>query len=252
MQYNNSSDRDEIQEKPLDDYFDGSEHSHFKRNGLGRSSNKRFSKGDMPLIIIGAAVLILIVFLISIALKSGSPEGDIRITDMENRLKKMEEQFQQLGNVQEQMNLIELQDKKMAQLIDRVGQLESEQDLKWTQTEKKSEPSKPKAKVEVVQKPEAAVPNVETETSQQPIAPKPKVKAAAPQKPVVAKKTVPVRKTAVVAPKNTQDMHQVQTGETVFSIAKRYGLKVAALQQMNPSMKGNDIFPGQKLKVSAR
>ncbi len=268
MQYNAPSEKEQIQERPLDDYFDGSEHSHFKRRSFGRSEGKRFSRGDLPLIIIGVVVLILVVFLITTALRSSSTEGDVRLADLEERVKKLEEQLLQVGNVRDQMNSIELQDKKLTQLIDRVSQLESEQDLKWTQVEKKTEPAKPKPKLEAPLAADTPQPKTEPEPAQKPAPSQPKDKpvlaqkpvtaapqkpaAAAPQKSVTAPKPPAQAKNESPAAKKAPDMHEVKAGDTVFSIAKRYGMKVAVLQQMNPVIKENRIVPGQKLRVKAQ
>ena len=55
--------------------------------------------------------------------------------------------------------------------------------------------------------------------------------------------TIQARKTAV---------HVVQSGETLYRIAGRYGMSLAELRRLNGLAKNQFIFPGQKLKVFAK
>ncbi|MFC1867964.1 LysM peptidoglycan-binding domain-containing protein [Thermodesulfobacteriota bacterium] len=43
--------------------------------------------------------------------------------------------------------------------------------------------------------------------------------------------------------------HEVQRGETLFGIAKKYGLSVDELRDMNKLSKDKSIYPGQKLLI---
>ncbi len=218
MQYDEPSENEIIHEKPLDDYFDGSEHSSFRKRNVGHSMTRRFGRADLPMILIGIIVLVLVVFLIVVAMNSGGADGDVRIVDLENRLKKAEDQIVKLEEENEQLKLIELQEKKLSLLTDRVGRLEGEIALKWRQVEKKPDtPLNLNAKIE------------------------------APAK----GKTVAVKK-PVVTKKSANKIHHVKTGETMFSIAKQHGLSVDALRRLNPFLKGNEIFPGQQLKIAAQ
>ncbi|MDB6080094.1 MAG: N-acetylmuramoyl-L-alanine amidase [Akkermansiaceae bacterium] len=46
--------------------------------------------------------------------------------------------------------------------------------------------------------------------------------------------------------------HVVKQGETFYSIAKRYGLGPEALQDANPKVKANALYPGLTLKIGAK
>ena len=46
-------------------------------------------------------------------------------------------------------------------------------------------------------------------------------------------------------------VHVVKSGDTLSSIAQRYGLPLAALKRLNPAVKGKLLHPGQKLRVAA-
>ena len=43
--------------------------------------------------------------------------------------------------------------------------------------------------------------------------------------------------------------HKVKSGDTLYDIARRYGVTVKQLKQWNKLPPGNSIYPGQKLKV---
>jgi len=50
-----------------------------------------------------------------------------------------------------------------------------------------------------------------------------------------------------------QQTHTVQAGETIFTIARRYGLTVRQLKRNNPALDGgNVVYPGQTLVISYR
>ena len=52
------------------------------------------------------------------------------------------------------------------------------------------------------------------------------------------------------APREGSRYHRVKAGDTLWSVAKRYGLEVAELRRMNGlSPKASRIRPGQRLRV---
>jgi membrane-bound lytic murein transglycosylase D len=65
----------------------------------------------------------------------------------------------------------------------------------------------------------------------------------------LAKPTPPVVKEPVSPPSNKVSTHTVASGETLFSISKKYGISVSQLQSWN-DLSGNGIVLGQKLIVS--
>jgi len=65
--------------------------------------------------------------------------------------------------------------------------------------------------------------------------------------------TVPPRTTATSTPvltstMNTPQLHIVQQGDTLFSLARRYGVAVEAIQQAN-RLTGDNIYVGQQLLI---
>ena len=67
-----------------------------------------------------------------------------------------------------------------------------------------------------------------------------------------AKRQTPVRVKTEEGVKTEKGIHQVQPGETLYRIAKKYGLSVAELCRLNQMSKDQAIKPGQKLLVSTK
>jgi len=72
--------------------------------------------------------------------------------------------------------------------------------------------------------------------------------SGAPQPKTVAKKQPLASKNAEPA----AQFHQVQAGETLFSISRRYGLSVQQLRTYNDLAPNAAIYPGQKLKLGPK
>ena len=71
--------------------------------------------------------------------------------------------------------------------------------------------------------------------------------------PAVAKKEVPAvskKGTSSPGPQAKGRYHEVQRGETLFRIAKKYALSVDQLRRMNNLKESQAIYPGQKLLVA--
>ncbi len=59
------------------------------------------------------------------------------------------------------------------------------------------------------------------------------------------------QKDAFVVDKNStgNDVHVVKPGETLYSIAKQYNVKVENIQEVNPSITGGSLKTGEKIKI---
>jgi LysM repeat protein len=67
-----------------------------------------------------------------------------------------------------------------------------------------------------------------------------------------AKSEAPVRVQKKPPVKTETVYHQVQAGETLYRIAKKYGISLAELCRLNQISAGQAIKPGQKLLVSKK
>ena len=55
----------------------------------------------------------------------------------------------------------------------------------------------------------------------------------------------------VVNAQTTTQKHEVQSGETLYSIARQYNITVASLLQINPGLDADHIMAGQNINVPA-
>ena len=49
--------------------------------------------------------------------------------------------------------------------------------------------------------------------------------------------------------KPVEQYYSVRSGDTLYSIGRRYRMSINELYKLNPSIKGKDIYPGQKLRI---
>lgn len=59
----------------------------------------------------------------------------------------------------------------------------------------------------------------------------------------------PTKETGHTSSKQEKDIHKVASGETLYSIAKKYDLSVQELKNFNPGLEVNNLQVGQELKV---
>jgi LysM repeat protein len=216
MKFDDPMKDDSMEEKKDEKYFDGIEHSSLmkKRSGFNFSG----ATGMTVLLYLagGIAVAVLVGL---IALKSGKPLDPDRITGMDARIKQMEDRIIDLSLFETKLVGLEAQGEKLDRLTGRVNTLESNLAAILARMESRSQ--EPKKQVE------KSVPKSDAEV---------------PRKTVAEKQPPPS--------KDPEIYHHVRSGDTLYSISRRYDLSVAELKQLNPSLSGNKaIFPGQKLRI---
>lgn len=219
MKFDDPMKEDSIEEKRDENYFDGIEHTSFMKK---RPGFKPSSAAGMPVLLylIGGVVIVILIGMI--VLRSGKSFDPERMTGMDARIKQMEDRIIDLGLLEKKLDSIETQGQKLDQLTKRVNTLESNLSaiLERTATQSR-EPKKPIAKS--VQKSGGAVP----------------------------KKTVAEKKQS--SSKGSDVYHHVRSGDTLYSISRRYKLSVPELKQLNPSISGKKtIYPGQKLRIKKK
>ena len=216
MRFDDSIKDDSIEEKRDENYFDGIEHSSFmkKQSGLKLSSGT-----GKPLLLYLIGVIVVLVLVGMVVLKPGKPIDPDRLTGMDARIKQMEDRMIDLGLMEKKLVGIEAQGERFDRLIKRVDTMESNLTAILERfASQKQEPQKPVEKI---------VPQSTRE---------------------VPKKVVAETKPS--ASKASDIYHHVRSGDTLYSISRRYDLSVAELKQLNPSISGKKtIFPGQKLRI---
>ena len=165
--------------------------------------------------ILGGIGLVVIVFLLFMVLSW--PSDDInseRIQALEERIQGLEQKLATVGVVDQALNRIDNNEKEIALFMERVDRFEGTVTTQIDQIIK-----------------ELGVLHRKTGS-----APAPKAKAKQP----VAKSAEPKK----------IKVHEVKTGETLYSISRRYSLTVDQLRTYNNIGKDTAIRPGQKLKLS--
>jgi LysM repeat protein len=183
-------------------------------------------KSLKPLLMAGAGLLLAVVILLMVF--SGSPRtaDKEQLKNLEARLKLVEEKLGKLDWIDTGMARLDRKEKEIASFADRLSQVESTLNRKIDQLSKDT--AKPAAKP--------------AETP----APKPET-AAAKAEPPTAK---PAPAATKVAKETKGKIHEVQKGETLYGIGRRYGLSVDQVLKLNNLTLKDTIKPGQKLIVS--
>jgi len=226
--------------EPVEEYFNGLEHSSLKKSKIGL---KFPGVTEIPLVIAGAGLLVLIVFLsifiFTIFVQKpekvdveGKFDGklrsvDARINQLEGRLSKMEVIVQQLLEM-------ENRGEEIGPVVARINKLESEYssqlDLMSQKLDhyiKQQEEERKKLAALAVKPPEKTTQVSATKATQ-----------------VSATKA-----TQMPAKKSVKTYHHVQSGETLYSIGRKYKMSLDQLHGLNPSISGNAIYTGQKIRV---
>lgn len=178
---------------------------------------------SMKPVLIGGGILLVAVIVILMFL-SGAPksaEKDL-IKGLETRLKSIEEKLAKLDWIDTGMARLERKEKEIASISDRMAQLEGTltkrvDQLSKEMTKAPAKPSEPPA-----HKVESAAPKPE----------------AAPPKPAAPAKAEKDAKTRT---------HEVQKGETIFGISRKYKIPADQLMKINKLGPNDPIKPGQHL-----
>ncbi len=218
MNSNDSFKDNQTEKMPVDDYFDGIEHSAFQTRKTGFDLLKMMGT---PLFIIGAGIIVIVV-LAGIMLNKtgdtmniGGQEGtEIRIKKMEDRLTDMEKFEQKLAELENQL-------KKLDLLQNHMDRIEANLASQLNQFSSKFEAAMDKSAKER----------------------KTPLKADA--------KKAPVDNKQKTGSKTVGKYHQVRSGETLYGIGRDYNVSTEELYRLNPSLsRKSGIYPGQKIRIS--
>ncbi len=180
--------------------------------GLGK---KIFQRPDLPLKTIGIGLLVVVAAIIILVFVTDSDEDrhENKIIRLENRVQEIESQLADIGKA---FNESGATTKKTADLAARLDRLETSIHSRMGQ--------------------------ITTQVS-------------ALKKQVVAKKAI--TRTQSKISKNTEKAavtarsHKVTSGDTLYDIARRYGVTIKQIKQWNKLPSSGRIYPGQKLNVGS-
>ncbi len=216
----NDSFKDNQTEKiPVDDYFDGIEHSSFQKRKVGFNFPKIMG---MPLFIIGAGVIFLIILTSIILNKTGETLNVSEQEGIEARIMKMEDRLVDMEKLEQKLAGLESQGKKLGLLQNRMNRLEVNLASKLNRISSRLESS-----IDKILKERKKI-----------------LKDYAKRAPVDNKKKI--------VSKTVGKHHKVHSGETLYGIGLNYNLSLEELYRLNPALSRNSsIHPGQKIRISA-
>ena len=219
MNVENSSDTQARDDVPVEDYFDDIKQSSGAMGG--KIGSGVFDLVKVPFLVgIGALVLIILIVFIFSGEGTLTREGDYQ--DLEKRIGILEDRIADMGTEMEGILGLEKRNKRIDVFMDRYARLEADLSLKVDLLEKKLN------KIQTGQK---EVKNLTPKTLTQ------KQKKSTDASVTSGEKVKPA-------------VHQVRAGDTLYSISRNYGISVDKLKELNSSLKGNSIYPGQKLRVA--
>ena len=201
-----------------EEYFDEEQYSPWADR---KDSKRRISLSKVPVlfILLMAAIVALVVALLML-LMSGRGQGasSRQLADFNERLQKLEERMDKYEAIDEKVTRIWEQAKSFEKFKDRFDRSEASTSLRMDHLT---------MSLETLQK--------QLNEAQSPAAGK---AATAKEDNKDSKKET-----------NTTVYHQVQPGDTLYSISKKYNLDVEQLLELNQMKAGSVIQPGQKLVV---
>ncbi len=197
------------------DVDDNEQYSLFKEKEkikFGTNSPKNAEK--IPFLKLGIGLLVLLILLLLLFVRNKMTRFDSRLNTLEDRVQRVEEKGQKLDSMRYGMAQIGEQSQSVEQLKTRLDRSEKTLTARMDQISKEFGNLKRQAL-------KAGI--VKTKSS----------------------------KTAKILQRTVKSRyHIVKSGETLYTIGRRYGVTVKELQKINKLSGGNVIHPGQKLKIS--
>ncbi len=199
---------------PEDDYSPEDSYSHWNKGRSDSLLSSVSKNSGIVLGVIGAAVFILICLIVGLPMLKQNSVDPAALTELDGRLRKLEARLAELESARPTDPVPSFLEDRIKQLASRLEKLESASSRK------------------------ADHPAPELEKPDQPVAAPPAVPAAAPPVP-----TKPNQKTDA-------RYHDVKPKETLYSIARTYGLSVDELRKLNGMSPQDVLKTGQKLRVT--
>jgi len=178
-------------------------------------------KSIMPFVIGGLGLIVLVVIFVLILSRPRNIVDQEYLQSLENRMQQLEKKLATLGAMDQTIERLGKQKQDLDRLDKKINRLESTVSTQIDQIIK-----------------ELGV--LHQKTSQK--------TAAAASKPKTVEKKQPVPSKNA---ESTTQFHQVQAGETLYRISRRYGLTVEQLRTYNDLAPNAAIYPGQKLRLNS-
>lgn len=204
----------------INDNYDTEEVDLSREEYYERPSKALRKNSIVPVALVGLGLVGLVVILALIFLRPDNAVDPEYLQSLETRMQQLEKKLAAIG--------------VMDQLIDRLGKQEQGLD----QLDKKTDRfvSTVTTQIDQIIKELGAL---HQKTAQMKAVPTPQPTPPVEKQPAAAKKAKP-----------TANFHQVQPGETLYRISRRYGLSLEQLRSYNGLSDKDSIYPGQKLRLS--
>ena len=213
MKWKDSDDTSQFKDQPQDEFNDEDDYPLWEKPKRSAFSEMFFKKIEIPFLLIGCGLVILIVFfLISVSGKENKIEA-ARVESLEKRLGLLEDRVFKVEGASGDVENIADQGNRLNQLQKKMQQFEASIGPKLNQLA---------SAVTTMQKRMANI---------------------GPGKTVVPKPSAATTKTG------QKQYHQVRSGETLYSIGRRYGVSIKDLRRLNNLAPESVIYPGQKIAV---
>ncbi len=202
-----------------EEYFDEEQYSPWADQDTPKKGGALNKTKVLFGLLVGAIVALVAALLVLVMGGGTNGVSSQQLTQVEERLQKLEERLDKFEAIDEKVTRIWEQAKAFETFKDRFERSEASMSLRMDHL------------------------TMSLETMQKQLS---EAKA-----PVVAP-TAPVKETTPKTTAKTTDKiqyHQVKPGETLYSISKKYNLKVDQLLQLNQMKPGSVIQPGQRLIV---
>jgi len=189
---------------------------------IGEYDNETYAPGSdslrqtlaMLFVFAGVGVLVIVVLSIIVLFKIQNLAEKKQLLTLESKLEQMERSLAGFDEIEKQLGLFATPRDKAGLIAERIDMLESDINSKFDQIIKELQ-------------------RLELSSAQQK-APRPETT----QPPEAGKQDI------------KPQVHNVQAGETIYRISRRYGLTVEQLRNFNKLGPNAKIYPGQELKLA--
>ena len=176
----------------------------------------------VPFVVGGVALAAVVITLVVILSRPDNVVDPAHLQSLDTRLQQIENKMATIGVVDQTVERLANQEKELGRIGNKLDQLES---TVTTQID------------QIIRELGA----IQQKLARNPASKTPPQKAAGNKSPAAAGKT----NTAV-------GIHQVQAGDTLYRISRKYGLTVEQLRSYNELAPDAAIYPGQSLRLSPR
>jgi LysM repeat protein len=177
------------------------------------NEKKEWRQPRLMLAFLGVGLVAVVMIFVWFLEKPRSSSSAKRISLLESKIEQLEKTIAKINAIDEKLETLENQSQKFMFAVDRLDRFETS--ISW--------------RMEQVDKKLAALQKVTEEAGAKP--------DVAPPSPVVSRND------------STESYHTVSTGDTLYSISRRYGLTVEELRKTNKLPEGATIYEGQKLII---